>query len=719
MTRYISVNALLKSVVAVMALAVIGMLAIGAWNSWVRLAAADRIAAVTTASGHVFKALHNLRLDRASSLRDIAADKQFTTLTQQMVDARAAEMPAMKAMLAALETVDFPERASVVGALTNTIGKLASLHAESESALRQSKASRRPDLLADFTKQSSDLLDMLDKLTTRLSNLVKLEDAYVDQLLELKQLAWITRNAAGDAATLVSNPLAGQALVPDAFTKYTTYVSQIDSTWAVLENLAAGLNLPTSLRQTIDEAKREFFAKEFSDLRTNTLKALMAGQPPGITAEKWTPHAVSRLMFLLRVSEVALDVAQEHAAIQRSGAVRALAVQLSLLGLASLLAIAAMVVISRHVTSPLLMIQAAMLRLAGGDMSAHVSFGGRADEIGKLADAMNTFKDGMIEADRLRSEQKETEIAAAQEREAAQVRASEERKTMREREAVTQKELRERLANEFHSVVGRIIDHVSKSAGELETSAGTLTKTAETTLQLTGVVASASEEASTNVGAVASAAEQLTGSVNEIARQVQESSRIAGEAVEQAQATDARIGELSQAANRIGDVVKLITAIAEQTNLLALNATIEAARAGEAGKGFAIVAQEVKALAAQTAKATDEIGTQITGMQTATSQSVGAIKEIGATIGRISAIAGAIAAAVEEQGAATGEIARNVQQASHGTAQVADTIGDVNRGATATGSASTQVLAAARTLAGESKELKGEVEKFLDTVRAA
>jgi methyl-accepting chemotaxis protein len=211
----------------------------------------------------------------------------------------------------------------------------------------------------------------------------------------------------------------------------------------------------------------------------------------------------------------------------------------------------------------------------------------------------------------------------------------------------------------------------------------------------------------------------MTSSVNEISRQVQESAEIAGQAVKQAQQTDARIGELSLAAGRIGDVVKLITAIAEQTNLLALNATIEAARAGEAGRGFAVVASEVKQLASQTAKATEEIGTQIAGMQASTQDSVASIKEIGTTIGRISDIASTIAAAVEEQGAATQEIARNVSEAARGTAQVATNITDVNRGAGETGSASSQVLSSAKSLSSESNHLKLEVDKFLSTVRAA
>ncbi len=274
------------------------------------------------------------------------------------------------------------------------------------------------------------------------------------------------------------------------------------------------------------------------------------------------------------------------------------------------------------------------------------------------------------------------------------------------------------LVTTFNASVLRIVDEVTGSVTALEKTATGLTGTANTTQALATEVAAASKQASDNVASVATATDEMSHSVNEISRQVQESSRIADEAVSQAQKTDARITALSQAAGRIGDVVKLITAIAEQTNLLALNATIEAARAGEAGKGFAVVAQEVKALAAQTAKATDEISTQIAGMQSATNESVVAIKEIGTTIGRISEIAGAIAAAVEEQGAATQEIARNVQQTAQGTNEVAHKITDVNRGAADTGAASAHVLNAAQALAKQSGTLKYELEKFVGTVKA-
>jgi len=276
-----------------------------------------------------------------------------------------------------------------------------------------------------------------------------------------------------------------------------------------------------------------------------------------------------------------------------------------------------------------------------------------------------------------------------------------------------------KMADDFEGAVGEIIETVSSASTELEASAGTLTKTAERAQEITTRVAAASEEASTNVQSVASATEEMASSVGEISRQVQESARMAGDAVGQARATTERVSELSKAASRIGDVVELINTIAGQTNLLALNATIEAARAGEAGRGFAVVASEVKALAEQTAKATGEIGQQITGIQAATQDSVNAIREISETIAKLSEISSTIAAAVEEQGTATQEISRNVQQAAQGTQQVSSNITDVQRGATETGSASSQVLSAAKSLSGDSNRLKLEVGKFLGTVRAA
>jgi len=274
-----------------------------------------------------------------------------------------------------------------------------------------------------------------------------------------------------------------------------------------------------------------------------------------------------------------------------------------------------------------------------------------------------------------------------------------------------------KVADTFETTVGNIIETVSQGSSEVEYAANVLSQTANTAQELSRVVASASDEASTNVRSVAAATEEMASSIQEVSRRVHESNAIASEAVKQVENTNTQVLELSNAAGRIGNVVKLITDIAAQTNLLALNATIEAARAGAAGKGFAVVAQEVKALAAQTAKATYEIDAQISGMQAITENSVRAIKGVSDTINWISQISSSIATAMEEQGTATREIAHKTERASKGTADVATNISEVSRAANETGSGSVQVLSSARSLVSESDRLKREVKNFVSMVR--
>ena len=354
--------------------------------------------------------------------------------------------------------------------------------------------------------------------------------------------------------------------------------------------------------------------------------------------------------------------------------------------------------IVRSIVRPLTGLTSSMKELAGGNFDVALPGLDRKDEVGDMALAVEAFK----------------VRAAEKAHDEAQARVKQDQKAAQQRKVDMA-----RLANDFEYSVGEIIKTLSSASSELEVSASTLTTTAERSQTLTTAVAAASEEASTNVQSVASATEELSSSVNEISRQVQESARMATDAVGQARVTNDRVSELSKAASRIGDVVELINTIAGQTNLLALNATIEAARAGEAGRGFAVVASEVKALAEQTAKATGEIGQQISGIQAATEESVNAIQAISGTIERLSEISSTIAAAVEEQGAATQEISRNVQQAAQGTQQVSSNITDVRRGASETGTASSQVLSAAQSLSGDSNRLQLEVGKFLESVRAA
>ncbi|HTF01122.1 MAG TPA: methyl-accepting chemotaxis protein [Bradyrhizobium sp.] len=441
---------------------------------------------------------------------------------------------------------------------------------------------------------------------------------------------------------------------------------------------------------SLDSIVKRFLAVNDEVVKTEQLKADI-----GARALKSAGEATELMETAVSTAQENNRAAKEQVSAQVAWANR-LNVGMAIVVMGSL--IGAMAFSFLGVARPMTRLNGALGEMAGGNLNVVIPGASRGDEIGDLAKTVTVIRENAEQKarDEVKAKLKQDEILAGQ----------------RRLEMV-------RLADQFEGAVSEIVETVSSASTELEASAGTLSATAERSQELTTMVAAASEEAATNVQSVASSTEEMASSITEISRQVQESARMAGEAVEQARTTNSRVGELSKAAARIGDVVELINTIAGQTNLLALNATIEAARAGEAGRGFAVVASEVKALAEQTAKATGEIGQQITGIQAATQESVNAIKEISGTIEKLSEISSTIAAAVEEQGAATQEISRNVQQAAHGTQQVSANITDVQRGASETGSASSQVLSAAQSLSGDSKRLKLEVGKFLNSVRAA
>ena len=365
--------------------------------------------------------------------------------------------------------------------------------------------------------------------------------------------------------------------------------------------------------------------------------------------------------------------------------------------IAALFALGATMLLVRQVTKPLKAVAETLTVLAEGRTDVEVRYADRHDEIGMIARTVGVFKTNRIERRQLEAERLSTEKSAIERRKA---------------------ELNQ-FVEAFRTKIGGIIEQVMSSSDRFEKDAQQLSLTAHSTAEMSGQSADTSRQASEHVRSAATASNELSQSIVEISRRVQDSNSVAADAVKQANATDQRMAELTAAGDRIGDVVKLITSIAEQTNLLALNATIEAARAGDAGRGFAVVAKEVKNLAGQTAKATDEISSHIVNMQRATGESVEAIKAIGLTIERISEITTAISSAVEEQGAATQNIAHGVEAAAGGTLNVAENIERVAQGASETETTSSQILQSARALSGVSVHLRDEVEKFLDSVRAA
>ena len=417
----------------------------------------------------------------------------------------------------------------------------------------------------------------------------------------------------------------------------------------------------------------------------------------GVAARDWFKATTDRIDLMKTVEDV---LQRDLAALNQANAAEAWKILTYGSAFALLMLMAALTVgfvLARGITRPITGMTEAMRALSRGDLSTAIPGRDKRDEIGIMAEALEVFRNGMMEAEQLRKAQETQKQRAAEERHTAM----------------------NALADKFEQSIGEVVGNVTQASSRLQGTAEDMARTAEETSGQSTAVAAASEQVTQNVQTVASATEELSASIREIAQQVAEASRMTNEAVGQARSSTQEVQGLTDAAQRIGDVVRIINDIAGQTNLLALNATIEAARAGEAGKGFAVVASEVKALASQTTKATDEIASQIKAMQEATQRSAQVITHIAETIDHLSQSSTAIASAVEEQGAATQEIARNVQQAAVGTTEVAANITQVSEAASVTGGAATSLLSAAGTLSKDGAALKKQVDSFLREIRAA
>ncbi|PWC82990.1 chemotaxis protein [Azospirillum sp. TSH100] len=590
-------------------------------------------------------------------------------------------------------------RMEAAGLSTGPILNAASQMKAARTAARQAAEQAKPARPATIAAVTIDAIASANQSVgkaiddTYRSTIVNGSDLFGH--VNLARLAQDMRDIGGTRSASVGLFVAGMPFGPDRLQAATEMTGKVAVLWQMMQQAVLNLGNPPELTKALDHV-RSTMMTEGEQRFQSVLDAARKGTPSPVALADWRPWVTPMLNNILVMRDASLAVAHQL----NEESIAEAWTQLILAGLV-LAAVCitfgiVLIVLSVQVTRRLGSLTSTVVRLADGDLGVDIAYSKLPDEIGAMARAIQVLKESAVERVRLEADQ-ETQRAAREKRTATV----------------------ERMVHDFDSTVSAILNSVSGASAQLSETADSMATLAEETSRQASASTSAAEQTSMNVQTVASATEEMTASIREISEQVSRSNSVAAQAVREAQDTTGSVRNLAGEVARIGEVVKLIQSIASQTNLLALNATIEAARAGEAGKGFAVVASEVKQLANQTAKATEDISAQIDSVQNATQGTVSAIEGIGGTISTMNEIAATIAAAIEEQSATTAEISRNVQQAAQGTGEVSGNIAQVHEAAAQTGQAASLVLDASTGLTRQAADLRREIETFLSGIRAA
>ncbi|WP_445492337.1 methyl-accepting chemotaxis protein [Rhodopseudomonas sp. RCAM05734] len=695
--RNISISTLLGMIIGIMGFLFVAANSVSFIGAIGESSGARRVATSAIVSKDLFRALIGLRVERgaeiASLLGEAAVDeKTVATIAEPRASFEAGYNDALRG----LATLALPELTPAIERLKSNHDMLVAMWPKVDAAIRQPNSARDPGLVRDWPKLTQSMLDSILATSDPLDASLKLVDPITDQFLAVKRAAWVARLSLGMGALAVQSAVAaGKEMSPAAAFAWYQEMGRASGAWVSVTEAAARKDAPPALVNAVAKASVNFTGSSL-DASKAAVSSLAAGQKPTISLADMRRNDTENNGYVVDVINVALDQMVARADQQAARAMWTLLTNAFVLLIALGLSTGGFLIVRRRVSQRIQALTATIDRLAQQDFAAEIPPLTNGDEIGRMQQAL------MVLRENGRVHQTAVEARAV------------------EQEAIAQRaETVGQQCRAFDSQVGTSLVAAEQAAAKLTDAASSMTDATQRCTSEAGTVAASAHEASTSASTVAAATEQLSSSIAEISRQMSQSTVISHDAMRKAEQADVTIAGLATASQKIGEIVTLISNIASQTNLLALNATIEAARAGSAGAGFAVVASEVKNLATQTAKATDDITRQIVQIQGMTGDAVAGVRSISAVIGEMGGITSAIAAAVEQQGAATNEIARNVQGVASAANQISSSIVNLGAAAERASLVADNVGDAADSMAAQAVALRKDVAGFLGHIRAA